>query len=138
MGEPTLHLSLPVDDLGAARDFYERGLGCRIGRVRERWFDVWFFGLQLTLHLSPAEVAALTDQGSRHFGVVLDDETAFWALVERTRSQGIDWLTEPVRHDAAELSGKVGGKLADPAGNVIEIKHYADPTAYRGGGRRTT
>jgi extradiol dioxygenase family protein len=121
-----------VDDLDAARDFYERGLGCRIGRVREVWLDVWFFGLQLTLHLSPAEVRALTDQGSRHFGVVLDDEQDFWAVVERTQSCGIDWLTEPVRHDAAELSGKVGGKLADPAGNVIEIKHYADPTAYFG------
>jgi uncharacterized protein len=132
VGEPTLHLSLPVDDLDAARDFYELGLGCRIGRVRDQWFDVWFFGLQLTLHRSPAEVAALTDQGSRHFGVVLDDEVEFWTLVERVRSCGIEWLTEPVRHDEAELSGKVGGKLADPAGNVIEIKHYADPTAYLG------
>jgi extradiol dioxygenase family protein len=132
MSAPTLHLSLPVDDLDAARDFYERGLGCRIGRVRDGWLDVWFFGLQLTLHLSPAEVAALPDQGSRHFGVVLDDERELWAMVERTRSGGIDWLREPVRHDEAELSGKIGGKLADPAGNVIEIKHYADPTELLG------
>jgi extradiol dioxygenase family protein len=132
MSAPTLHLSLPVDDLDAARDFYERGLGCRIGRVRDGWLDVWFFGLQLTLHLSPAEVAALPDQGSRHFGVVLDDEEDFWDLVDRTRSSGIDWLTDPVRHDEAELSGKIGGKLADPAGNVIEIKHYADPTELLG------
>jgi extradiol dioxygenase family protein len=132
MSAPTLHLSLPVDDLDAARDFYERGLGCRIGRVRDGWLDVWFFGLQLTLHLSPAEVAALPDQGSRHFGVVLDDERELWAMVERTRSSGIDWLREPVRHDEAELSGKIGGKLADPAGNVIEIKHYADPTELLG------
>jgi extradiol dioxygenase family protein len=132
MSEATLHLSLPVDDLDAARDFYEQGLGCRIGRVRDQWLDVWFFGLQLTLHLSPAEVRALPDPGSRHFGVVLDDEQEFWALVERTRSHGIEWLSEPVRHEEAELSGKVGGKLADPAGNVLEIKHYADPTDFLG------
>jgi extradiol dioxygenase family protein len=132
MSPSTLHLSLPVDDLEAARDFYERGLGCRIGRVRDGWLDVWFFGLQLTLHLSPAEVRALPDQGSRHFGVVLDDEADLWTLVERTHACGIEWLTEPVRHRDAELSGKVGGKLADPAGNVIEIKHYADPAEYLG------
>jgi hypothetical protein len=32
---------------------------------------------------------------------------------------------------AARLSGKVGGKLADPSGNVIEVKYYADADAYR-------
>jgi extradiol dioxygenase family protein len=129
---PTLHLSLPVDDLVAARRFYEDGLGCRIGRVRDGWFDVWFFGLQLTLQLRPDEVHPLDDQGCRHFGVVLDDADAFRALVERLRAHDITWLTAPTVHEAAELSGKVGGKLADPAGNVIEIKWYADPEAYRG------
>jgi extradiol dioxygenase family protein len=64
--------------------------------------------------------------------VVLDDADAFWALVERLQAHDVTWLAEPAAHEAAELSGKVGGKLADPAGNVIEIKHYADPDAYRG------
>jgi hypothetical protein len=41
-------------------------------------------------------------------------------------------LTEPLRHRDADLSGNVAGKLADPAGNVIEIKHYADPAEYLG------
>ena len=54
--QPVLHLSLPVNDLRAARDFYETTLGCRIGRTREDWFDAWFFGLQLTLQLRPLEV----------------------------------------------------------------------------------
>ena len=40
---PVLHLSLPVDDLHAARSFYEHTLGCRIGREREDWFDAWFY-----------------------------------------------------------------------------------------------
>jgi extradiol dioxygenase family protein len=124
-----LHLSLPVDDLAAARRFYEDGLGCRVGRVREQWIDVWFFGLQLTLQTRPDEVRPLADQGCRHFGVVLDDADTFWALVERLRAQGIEWIDEPHVHEHAELSGKVGGKLADPSGNVIEVKHYADPSA---------
>jgi extradiol dioxygenase family protein len=129
--EPILHLSLPVDDLAAAREFYEQGLGCRVGRVREQWFDVWFFGLQLTLALRPDEVTAVEDQGARHFGVVLADRDEFAALVERIGDHGISWISEPTVHAAPELTGKVGGKLADPAGNVIEIKYYDDPDAFR-------
>lgn len=41
------------------------------------------------------------------------------------------WLAEPTAHAAAELSGKVGAKIADPSGNVIELKYYDDPSALR-------
>jgi uncharacterized protein len=124
--DPILHLSIPVDDLAAARRFYESALGCRVGRVRPDWLDVWFFGLQLTLQERPEEVSALPDQGVRHFGVVLPDLAAFDSLVARLRSAGVRWLAEPAAHEEAALSGKVGGTLADPSGNVIEIKHYDD------------
>jgi extradiol dioxygenase family protein len=122
-GEAVLHLSLPVDDLDAARRFYEEALGCRVGRVRDGWLDVWFHGLQLTLQLRPDEVRPASEQGVRHFGVALPDADAFDALVERLRAHGVAWLEEPTSHGAA-LDGKVGGKLADPAGNVLELKHY--------------
>ncbi len=128
--EPVLHLSLPVDDLEAARRFYVEALGCRVGRVRETWIDVWFFGMQLTLHLRPDEVSPADEQGVRHFGVVLSDADSYADLVDRLRSAGVDWLSEPVEHSAVALSGKVGGKLADPSGNVIEVKYYPDRDAY--------
>lgn len=115
-----------------ARRFYESALGCRIGRVRADWIDVWFFGLQLTLHECPEDVAALADQGVRHFGVVLQDRDAFESLVTRIRAADVPWLTEPTPHTGAVLSGKVGGKLADPSGNVIEIKYYEDPSEFLG------
>lgn len=130
MAEPILHLSLPVDDLVAARSFYEDVLGCRIGRVRDEWFDVWFFGLQLTLALRPDEVRGADDQGARHFGVVLPDGDTFAALVDRIAGHGVEWIRPPEIHADADLSGKVGGKLADPAGNIIELKHYPDPTPH--------
>jgi uncharacterized protein len=126
---PILHLSIPVDDLAAAWRFYESTLGCRVGRVRPDWLDVWFFGLQLTLQERPEEVSALLDQGVRHFGVVLPDRAAFDALVARLRSAGVRWLAEPAADEDARLSGKLGGRLADPSGNVIEIKHYGDLSA---------
>ena len=127
---PVLHLSLPVDDLHAARDFYERTLGCRIGREREDWFDAWFFGLQLTLQLRPQEVMDVSQQGVRHFGVVLPALAEFDELVHRVAASGHPWISKPEKHVDAELNGKLGGKLADPSGNVIEIKFYADDADY--------
>jgi extradiol dioxygenase family protein len=128
--QPVLHLSLPVNDLHAARDFYEHTLGCRIGRTREDWFDAWFFGLQLTLQLRPLEVVDTSQQGARHFGVVLPSLSEFKDLVARINTTGYQWISEPEQHSDAELSGKLGGKLADPSGNIIEIKHYGNELDY--------
>ena len=78
---PILHLSLPVADLAAARDFYVEVLGCRLGRERDEWLDVWFYGLQLTLQHRPEDVLTPGQQGTRHFGVALD-------LVEFEEAEG--------------------------------------------------
>ena len=128
--QPVLHLSLPVNDLRAARDFYEHTLGCRIGRTREDWFDAWFFGLQLTLQLRPLEVMDTSRQGVRHFGVVLPSLSEFNDLVKRIHTSGCQWISKPENHTDAELSGKLGGKLADPSGNIIEIKYYGNENDY--------
>lgn len=130
MSDPILHLSIAVNDLAETRRFYEDALGCRVGRVRDRWLDVWFFGMQLTLHERPAEVAGVHQHGVRHFGVVLRDATTYERLITRLRSHDVRWESEPATHVEAELSGKTSGKLADPSGNVIEIKYYDDPSEY--------
>jgi extradiol dioxygenase family protein len=128
---PVLHLSIPVRDLDEARTFYESVLGCEIGRVREDWLDVWFFGMQLTLQLRPDEVAPADRQGVRHFGVALDDADAYVALIDQLRRHDVRWVAEPTVTTQAELSGKTGAKVADPSGNTIELKFYADPAALR-------
>ena len=130
--EPVVHLSLAVADLDESRRFYVEAFGCDVGRVRDDWIDVWFFGMQLTLQHRPNEVRPVEEQGVQHFGVVIPDLVEYLAVVERLRSADVDWLSEPAAHDSPSLSGKVGGKLADPSGNVIEVKHYDDVEAYRG------
>ncbi len=133
MSDRTLHLSLPVHDLEVARHFYVDILGCDLGRVGPNWIDVWFYGLQLTLHHRPNEVREPVEQGVLHFGVALED-AAFRTVLDRLSAHDVGWLSEPVLHEAQELSGKVGGKLADPSGNVIEIKHYDDGAKFEGRG----
>ena len=127
-----LHLSLPVGDLGTAKAFYVDVLGCRLGRVREDWIDVWFFGMQLTLQRRPTEVRSVDDQGVRHFGVALNEQHVFEAVAARlSASEGVYWITRPTTHQAADMSGKTEIKIADPSGNVIEIKFYPDVAEYR-------
>jgi uncharacterized protein len=120
-----LHLSLPVRDLEEARSFYVDTLGCRPGRVRPTWMDVWFWGLQLTLQERPEEVASLADQGSRHFGVSLEP-VELGAVLERLRGAGdaVEWLTPVAATTDPLLDGKTSVKLSDPSGNVIELKSY--------------
>ena len=125
MPQPVLHLSLPVRDLAEARRFYEGDMGCRVGRTRADWVDVWFFGLQLTLQERPGEVVPPEEQGVRHFGVALDRE-AFERCLDRLRERPVRWLGDVSTDATGVLSGKTSVKLADPSGNVIELKCYDD------------
>jgi extradiol dioxygenase family protein len=130
VAEPILHLSIPVADLESSREFYEGVLGCRVGRVREDFIDVWFFGLQLTLQERPDQVTPLDPSNVKHFGVTFTDRAGFDALIDRVDAHGVAWLSPPDLH--RELSNKLGGKLTDPSGNVLEIKYYADPSEFLG------
>lgn len=123
---PVLHLSLPVADLDDTRRFYEEVLGCRVGRVREDWLDMWFFGLQLTLQRDPEHVVPASEQGVRHFGVALQRDE-FEQLLRRLRDHEVEWLGSTRPSDSELLSGKTAVKVSDPSGNVIEFKHYDDP-----------
>ena len=127
--DPVLHLSIVVDDLAAARAFYVDTLGCRPGRERDGWMDVWFFGLQLTLQGRPDQVLTLEEQGARHFGATLGADE-FAATVERLEGEpDVTWLVPVTTDHAGTPRRQTKCKLADPAGNVIELKTYADPAA---------
>jgi len=127
--EPVLHLSIVVDDLAASRAFYVDTLGCRPGREFEGWMDVWFFGLQLTLQCRPDQARPLEEQGSRHFGATLGADE-FTALAGRLEAEpAVTWLVPVTTDHAGTPRQQTKCKLTDPAGNVIELKTYADPAA---------
>jgi extradiol dioxygenase family protein len=129
---PPFHLAFPVDDLAAARGFYEGVLGCRVGRTDPHWIDFDFFGHQITAHLKPDETSAARTNAVdgdqvpvRHFGAILD--WADWeALGDRLRAAGIRFLIEP----HVRFKGEVGEQgtlfVKDPAGNALEFKSFKD------------
>jgi extradiol dioxygenase family protein len=123
---PILHLSIPVDDLEAARAFYVDGLGCAPGDATPEGADVWFYGLQLTLQVRPDEVVAIEAQGVRHFGVTLPREELD-ALVARLEGASVRWVSPLETDTTGEHRGKTSAKVADPSGNVVELKSYDDP-----------
>ncbi len=127
-----LHLSIPVRDLATARAFYVDALGCEPGRVRSTWMDVWFWGMQLTLQERPDEALPAAEQGVRHFGVSLGaDELR--AVVDRLAARSeVDWVTPLATATDPALSGKTSVKVADPSGNVIELKSYGAEADVRG------
>ncbi|HEY6471701.1 MAG TPA: VOC family protein [Acidimicrobiales bacterium] len=125
---PILHLSLPVRGLEEAEDYYVRVLGCQVARRRTDFIDVWFFGLQLTLHDRPDEVTGLVPGGSRHFGVTLDPDD-FGTLVARLEECGVEWLVPVTTDEAGLQTEQTKAKVVDPSGNVIEVKTYRDVVA---------
>ncbi len=126
--QPILHLSIPVRDIEEARDFYVHALGCQPARQRADFVDVWFFGLQVTLHDRPDEATGLVPGSSRHFGVTLGRDE-FDQLVERLEASGVEWVSPVTTDDAGLLTEQTKAKVVDPSGNVIEVKTYRDVQA---------
>jgi uncharacterized protein len=128
---PMLHLSLPVRDLREARDFYVDVLGCQVGRSRPDYQDVWFYGMQVTLQDRPeeaADVAAGNPRSVRHFGVTLE-RADFDAVTAHLESCGVRWVSPVSTDDEGQPTEQTKAKIADPSGNVIELKTYVDPAA---------
>ena len=130
--DPILHLSLAVRDLTEARTFYVDVLGCELGRVRDGWIDVWFYGMQVTLHEEPDLVSAPDARAVRHFGVTLGSEQLA-ALLQRLETQtivpSIEWVRPLATDGAGTARAQTKAMITDPSGNAIELKTYADPAA---------
>jgi hypothetical protein len=129
--EPILHLSIPVRDLDASTDFYVETLGCRLGRVRDTFADIWFYGMQVTLHERPELVMSPEASGVRHFGVTLSADD-MKALIARATARDVVFASVVSTDHAGTAREQTKAKIFDPSGNVIEIKTYVDPATALG------
>lgn len=128
---PPFHLAFPVHDLAAARAFYGTLLGCGEGRSSGDWVDFDFFGHQIVAHLSPEDCAEASKSGVdgkqvpvRHFGLVMD-MPAWKTLAERLTGQ-VEFIIEPYTRFVGEPGEQATMFFADPSGNAIEIKAFAN------------
>lgn len=119
---PVFHVSIPVRNLDEAVAFYVDVLGAGVGRRTPAFVDVQLFGAQVTLQNAPADVSVHPSR-TRHFGATID-----WAEWEGLAARLADLAVEgPTMAYAGERWEQGKLMLADPSGNLIEIKAYRDP-----------
>ena len=106
------HVSINVDDVPVARDFYTRILGLteRADRPAFSFDGAWLDAGSQQVHLIEAAVPPSLGQ---HFALHVKDLDA---AVAELRGLGVD-VTDPVPVGAGRQSF-----LADPAGNRIELQ----------------
>jgi uncharacterized protein len=119
------HLSVPVAHLEKACDFYQRYLGATVGRITADWADILLWGHQITLQQRPDEVLPLSEQGKRHFGVVLP-WPEWEALGTKLDLFGVEFLAPPEIFFESTPDEQAKLCIEDPSHNVIEIKAYRD------------
>lgn len=126
------HLAIPVNDIEAARKFYEGVLGCSRGRSSDKWTDFNFYGHQLVCHEvdgRSAELAHNPVDGDQvpvpHFGVVLT--MSQWRdLRDRLVARQTDFVIEPHIRFEGQVGEQATMFFLDPCGNALEFKAFAD------------
>ena len=132
MSRPRFHLAFPVDDLGAAREFYGGVLGCPLGRSSDHWVDFDLYGHQIVAHLAPASTGDRTRNAVDghgvpvpHFGLVL--EWGDWeSLRDRLVAAELDFEIEPYIRFEGQVGEQATMFVRDPAGNALEFKAFRD------------
>ncbi len=126
---PIFHLSIPVRDLQEAVDFYARALGAHIGRRTESSADALVFGAQITLQNDPSSVTSPMPR-TRHFGATLRWEE--WESVASRLAGDLLVMEPPTISYEGEPTEQGKLMIADPSGNLIEIKAYRHPVKVLG------
>jgi extradiol dioxygenase family protein len=127
MFRPIFHLAFPVQDLEESKTFYVTTFGARIGRVRDKWMDIFLFEGQITLHERPSEVLPTREHGVRHFGAILAWHD--WeALALHLDEMKVQFKVKPNISGVGTNAEQAKMLLSDPSGNVIEVKAYRNPS----------
>lgn len=121
MSEKIFHLAFPVDDLQKAKKFYTL-LGAKIGRESNYSFIMDFFGSQLVAHLSDRQKQ--TGVYPRHFGLILTSKSGWNKIVDNAAKYNLPIYQQAKLRFPGDIAEHNTIFFQDPAGNMIEFKHY--------------
>ena len=122
------HLAIPTHDLDAAQDFYVTKLGCKLARRYPDRITLDFFGDQVVCHLTEGTAPERPESlYPRHFGVTFRDAADFDALHACAVIRKIPFYSGVSTRFEALVEEHRTFVLLDPAGNLLEFKHYRDP-----------
>jgi extradiol dioxygenase family protein len=132
MTKTLFHLAFPVRDLDQARRFYIDGLGCRPGRSSNHSLILNLKGHQIVAQRTREALPTPKGIYPRHFGLVFENLRDWTALVRRAKRKRLKFYQKPrVRYEGTPLEHHTVF-LQDPSDNLLEFKHYSNPSAIFG------
>lgn len=132
MNKTIFHLAFPVHDLKMAKKFYEKGLGCKVGRESDHSLIFNFYGHQIVAQITDAPLPPQAGIYPRHFGLVFDSMIEWKRLLRRAKMQKLKFrMEEKVRFAGKPVEHRTFF-LEDPSGNLLEFKFYAQESAIFG------
>lgn len=120
--KPIFHHSISVSNLEGSREFYESKLQGKVGRVTDKWIDIWLFGAQVTLYDRAAAVVPHPYIRGQHFGATVSLEAWHRIRDDLVSGNSVFELSPNIN----EETGTAKLMIADPDGYLIEIKAYYD------------
>lgn len=120
----SFHLSLPVRNLAAMKDFYTRVMQAAVTHEDESgYINIDLGGAQVTLHEQAGMHAPSSDM---HFGINLPVDE-FIALAEHVRHTAADCIqVQPTIVDAGTSRERRKMFLRCPSGYLIEVKGVSE------------
>ncbi len=122
------HLAIPARDLDDSARFYVDGLGCRLARRYADRITLDFFGNQVVAHLSDRWDREVTDLYPRHFGTTFARREDFDALLRLADERDLTRFADVTTRFPGLPEQHLTVVLQDPANNLVEFKHYDDPS----------
>ncbi|BCX49873.1 glyoxalase I, and type I ring-cleaving dioxygenases, VOC family [Haloferula helveola] len=126
--ENVFHLAIPCADLDATQDFYVNKMGCELGRRYDDRVTLNFFGDQVVCHLDPDGIDKEPKMYPRHYGVTFRHAADYDALLDKTEKHGLPFFQEPFVRFGGKREEHRTFFLIDPSNNLLEFKHYNDPS----------
>lgn len=123
------HLTIPINNLTLAKEFYNDGLGCQVGRENRHAIIFNFYGHQLVAHMTKEELQPQKGVYPRHFGLVFPRKIAWDAMVSQAEKQKLKFYQQPKLRFSNQIIEHWTFFLEDPFYNLLEFKYYAHSVA---------
>jgi uncharacterized protein len=130
---PIFHLAIPINDVEKAKQFYQDGLGCEVGRENPNAVIFNFYGHQVVAHVTKENLTPAKSIYPRHFGLIFTEESQWELFLNRVKNQELLFYQEPKIRFLGELTEHRTFFLEDPFYNILEIKFYRHFEAIFGG-----
>ncbi|KTD19244.1 VOC family protein [Legionella jordanis] len=126
------HLAFPVHDFQLAKEFYHKKLGFNLGRESQHALILNCGSNQIVAHKVEAPLQPQQGIYPRHFGLIFLEKDEFERFIDLINRQKIPFEVPPKIRFPGKTIEHQSFFLKDPSNNLLEFKHYTNPSAIFG------